>query len=93
MLLRARDYTFKKHLRVDPREHPILCAEPVFNTRLRRERTLELFFERFDVPAIFLAKDAVLAAFSHGRSTAMVRSKFFCRNPAARVTFASAATV
>lgn len=68
------DYAFKNRLRSDPRNHPIVMAEPVYNTQSRREKTVELAFESLQTPAFFLAKDAVLSAFSQGRPTALVVS-------------------
>lgn len=66
------NYSFKEHMRIDSTEHPLMIAEAAYNTPDRRERTLELAFERFQVPAVFLCKDAVLAAFSVGKSSALV---------------------
>lgn len=66
------DYTLKSQLRVNPAEHPILLTEPVYNTKARREKTSEIFFEKFNSPAIFLAKDAALTAMSIGKPTALV---------------------
>jgi actin-like protein 6A len=68
------EYTFKNRLRSDPRNHPILMSEPVYNTQSRREKTVELMFESLQTPAFYLAKDAVLSAFSQGRPTALVVS-------------------
>ena len=38
----------------------------------RREQLCELMFEKYNVPAFFLVKNAVLSAFANGRSTALV---------------------
>ncbi|KAK7839889.1 actin-related protein 4 [Quercus suber] len=59
-------------LLVDPKEHPMLLAEPSSNTQQQRERTAELMFEKYKVPALFLAKNAVLTSFASGRATALV---------------------
>ncbi|KAG0165440.1 Actin-like 6A [Apophysomyces sp. BC1034] len=66
------DATFRNMLRVDPAEHPLLCTEPAWNTPEKREKMMELAFEKFDFPAFYLAKDAVMTAFSVGRATALV---------------------
>ena len=65
-------YGLDELLHVDPKEHPVLATEPSFNTRSNREKYVELIFEKFQVPALYIAKSAVLAAFSLGRSTALV---------------------
>ncbi|XP_077223271.1 actin-related protein 4 isoform X1 [Tasmannia lanceolata] len=66
------DYAFKERLLIDPKEHPMLLAEPSTNTPLQRERTAELMFEKYQVPALFLAKNAVLTSFASGRATSLV---------------------
>ncbi|XP_051134818.1 actin-related protein 4 [Andrographis paniculata] len=66
------DYALRKCLLVDPKEHPMLFAEPCSNTQHQREKTAEIMFEKFQVPALFLAKNAVLTSFASGRSTALV---------------------
>ena len=37
-----------------------------------REKTVELMFEKFKCPALFLAKNAVLSAFATAKQTALV---------------------
>ncbi|KAL4633247.1 actin-related protein 4 isoform X2 [Quercus suber] len=66
------DHAFRECLLVDPKEHPMLLAEPSSNTQQQRERTAELMFEKYKVPALFLAKNAVLTSFASGRATALV---------------------
>jgi len=66
------NHAFSHRLRVDPKEHPILLAEPSFNTRAHREKMTELMFEKYEIPACFLSKNAVLACFAAGRATGMV---------------------
>ncbi|OMO49711.1 Actin-related protein [Corchorus olitorius] len=66
------DHAFKECLLVDPTEHPMLLAEPSSNTQQQRERTAELMFEKYKVPALFLAKNAVLTSFASGRATSVV---------------------
>ncbi|XVF19217.1 hypothetical protein REPUB_Repub11eG0090700 [Reevesia pubescens] len=66
------DHAFKECLLIDPKEHPMLLAEPSSNTQQQRERTAELMFEKYKVPALFLAKNAVLTSFASGRATSVV---------------------
>ncbi|XVE84215.1 hypothetical protein DITRI_Ditri16bG0152400 [Diplodiscus trichospermus] len=66
------DHAFKDCLLIDPKEHPMLLAEPSSNTQQQRERTAELMFEKYKVPALFLAKNAVLTSFASGRATSVV---------------------
>ncbi|KAL7271459.1 Actin-related protein 4 [Rhizina undulata] len=53
-------------------EHPLLMTEPVWNTPKNREKTIEIAFEEFDVPAFYLAKSAVCAGFASGKATGLI---------------------
>ncbi|KMZ67761.1 Actin-related protein [Zostera marina] len=66
------DHAFRERLLIDPKEHPMLLAEPSFNSPQQRERAAELMFETYKVPALFLAKNAVLTSFASGRATSLV---------------------
>ncbi|KAL8135526.1 hypothetical protein AgCh_010246 [Apium graveolens] len=66
------DHALRECLLVDPKEHPMLLAEPSFNSQQQREKAAELMFEKYNVPAIFLAKNAVLTSFASGRATSLV---------------------
>eukprot|EP00004_Rigifila_ramosa_P018756 TRINITY_DN4703_c0_g1_i1.p1 TRINITY_DN4703_c0_g1~~TRINITY_DN4703_c0_g1_i1.p1 ORF type:complete len:397 (+),score=94.46 TRINITY_DN4703_c0_g1_i1:210-1400(+) len=65
-------YAFDGALRVKSDEHPVMLCEPSVNTKINREKMTEIMFETFSVPAMFMYKNAVLAAFANGRSTALV---------------------
>ncbi|CAK9185667.1 unnamed protein product [Ilex paraguariensis] len=66
------DHAFRECLLVDPKEHPMLLAEPSSNTQQQREKAAEIMFEKYQVPALFLAKNAVLTSFASGRATSLV---------------------
>lgn len=66
------DYVYTKHLRSDSSFHPVLMSEASWNIRQKREKVTELMFEKYNIPAFFLVKNAVLAAFANGRSTGIV---------------------
>ncbi|GMN59205.1 hypothetical protein TIFTF001_028295 [Ficus carica] len=72
------DHAFRECLLIDPKEHPMLLAEPSSNNQQQRERAAELMFEKYKVPALFLAKNAelflvqVLTSFASGRATSLV---------------------
>ena len=59
-------------LRINSSEHPLLLTEPTHNTAAARAKTAQLLFEQFKVPALYLAKDAVLTSFAFGRPTSVV---------------------
>ncbi|OMH82749.1 Actin-like protein 6A, partial [Zancudomyces culisetae] len=66
------DYIYNTKLRVRSEEHPILVSEVAWNSNEAREKLTEIFFEKYNVPGFYLAKDAVLSTFGVGKSTALV---------------------
>ena len=66
------DYIYRTALRQDPSEHPLMFAEPNHMPRDKREVLEQILFEKYNVPALFFAREAMLTAFSTGRSTACV---------------------
>ncbi|XP_078161240.1 actin-related protein 4 [Carex rostrata] len=66
------NHAFRQRLLIDPTEHPMLLAESSINTAHQREKAAEIMFENYKVPALFLAKNAVLTSFASGRSTSLV---------------------
>ncbi|KAI8619291.1 actin family [Chytriomyces sp. MP71] len=66
------EYTFKERLGSPAAEHPLLVSEAAWATRDVREKLIEIAFEKFGVPAFYIAKAPVLAAFAAGRSSAIV---------------------
>ncbi|RWS15596.1 Actin-like protein 6A [Dinothrombium tinctorium] len=66
------DYIYAKHIKSESQLHPVLLSEAPWNVRNKREKITELMFEKYNIPAFFLVKNAVLAAFANGRSTGIV---------------------
>lgn len=66
------DYSYKRIIMSESDLHPVLFSEASWNSRQNREKLTELMFEKYKVPAFFLVKSAVLAAFANGRATALV---------------------
>ena len=72
-------HCFYNELRVTPSEHPTLLTEgnirPYLaprNPKQNREKMTEIMFEKFEVPAYYLAIQAVLSLYSSGRTTGLV---------------------
>ena len=65
-------YTFMNELKVSPDQHPILLTEPSLNPRKNREKMSEIMFETFEVPALYVAIQAVLSLYSTGLNTGIV---------------------
>lgn len=66
------DHAYNKHIKSEAPLHPVLMSEPSWNTRNKREKLTELMFEKYNIPAFFLCKNAVLSAFANGRPTGLV---------------------
>lgn len=66
------DYTYAKCIQSESEYHPVLMSEAPWNARNKREKLTEIMFEKYSVPAFFLVKNAVLAAFANGRATGLV---------------------
>ncbi|KAJ1357982.1 hypothetical protein KIN20_016268 [Parelaphostrongylus tenuis] len=56
------DYSYSKILHSDAQYHPALFTESAWNDKSKRERLTELMFEKYNIPAFFLCKNAVLTA-------------------------------
>lgn len=69
---RIWQYVYSDELRILSEEHPVLLTEAPINPRANREQAAQIFFETFNVPALYLSIQAVLALYASGRTTGIV---------------------
>ncbi|TKS85087.1 Beta-centractin Actin-related protein 1B [Collichthys lucidus] len=62
----------KEQLQTFSEEHPVLLTEAPLNPSKNREKAAEIFFETFNVPALFISMQAVLSLYATGRTTGVV---------------------
>jgi actin len=65
-------HTFYDALRINPEEHPMIVTEAPMNPLKNRERMVEMLFEKFSSPAVFVVIQAVMSLYSYGRTTGVV---------------------
>ncbi|KAL0071977.1 Centractin [Marasmius tenuissimus] len=53
-------------------EHPVLLTEAPLNPRSNRDIAAQIFFDTFNVPALYTSVQAVLSLYSSGRTTGIV---------------------
>jgi len=59
-------------LRANCEEHKVLITEPPKNPKKNREELVQLMFEEFKVPKLYLGNQAVMSLFATGRTTGTV---------------------
>ncbi|XP_053308396.1 actin, clone 302-like [Spea bombifrons] len=65
-------YMYNNKLRIVSSERPVLLTEVPFNPLKNREKMTEIMFEAFNVPAVYIAMQAMLELYSSGFITGVV---------------------
>lgn len=70
---RVWSYLYSKdNLNVNSEEHAVLLTEAPLNPYAHRQQAAEIFFEKFNVPALYVAVQAILSLYASGRTTGVV---------------------
>jgi len=65
-------YAYYQELQVAPEEHPVLLSETPLNPPKSKEKTMEIMFEMFTVPAYYSVVQAALGLFASGKTIGLV---------------------
>ena len=66
------NYLFYDELHIDPSKYPVLLTEPLMNSKPQREKMVEIMFEKFHVPSLYIANQNVLSLYASGRLYGLV---------------------
>jgi centractin len=69
---RIWQHVYSEELKTLSEEHPVLLTEAPHNPRKHREMCAQIFFETFNVPAMFVSLQAVLSLYASGRTSGVV---------------------
>eukprot|EP00028_Trichosphaerium_sp_Am-I-7-wt_P000716 CAMPEP_0168520142 /NCGR_PEP_ID=MMETSP0405-20121227/7770_1 /TAXON_ID=498012 /ORGANISM="Trichosphaerium sp, Strain Am-I-7 wt" /LENGTH=957 /DNA_ID=CAMNT_0008540885 /DNA_START=325 /DNA_END=3198 /DNA_ORIENTATION=- len=69
---RLIDYTYKTELLLKPTDYPLLVTDPPLNRIENRKKMAEIFFEKYNVPGLYIATQGVLALTAFGSTTGVV---------------------
>lgn len=65
-------HLYQNELHVASEDHPVLLTEPPLNPRSNRDAMAQIMFETFNVPALYVSVQAVLALYASGKTTGLV---------------------
>ncbi|KAI9454010.1 actin-like protein [Russula earlei] len=69
---RIWNWVYAEELGTLSEEHPVLLTEAPLNPRTNRESAAQIFFDTFNVPALYISVQAVLSLYASGRTTGIV---------------------
>uniref|UniRef100_H0XNM6 Actin like 7A n=1 Tax=Otolemur garnettii TaxID=30611 RepID=H0XNM6_OTOGA len=60
-------HSFYQVLHIAPEHHPLMVTDPPLNATSNKEKSTEILFDNFNVPALYLANQAVLSMYASGQ--------------------------
>lgn len=69
---RIWQHVYTEELKILSEEHPVLLTEAPLNPYKNREKAAQVMFETFNVPALYMSIQAVLALYASGKTTGVV---------------------
>ncbi|KAE8590030.1 hypothetical protein XENTR_v10017910 [Xenopus tropicalis] len=71
-MIKIWKYLYKYELKKPSSEHPVFLTEAPLNPLRNRHKMAEIFFENFNVPAMYVSHQANLALYASGLTTGIV---------------------
>ncbi len=66
------EYCFYKVLKINPSKYSVILTNTALNTKENKNKMMEIMFEKFNVPSVYIATQAVLSLYATGRTTGCV---------------------
>ncbi len=63
---------YNNDLKISAEDHGVLLTEAPLNPKSNREKMSEIFYESFNVPALYISIQAVLSLYASGQTTGLV---------------------
>lgn len=70
-LIQIFNYIYENELKVNSNEHPVLLTDSIKSDKRQREKSLQVFFEQFQVPLFSICKQSALSVFSTGQKSGL----------------------
>ena len=65
-------HIFDDELKIDPSEHNVLLTEAAMVSKFQREKMVQIMFEQFKTPGLYISNPATLSLYSSGKLTGLV---------------------
>ncbi|XP_069326393.1 uncharacterized protein [Eulemur rufifrons] len=62
-------HSFYQVLHIAPEQHPVLVTDPPLNATANKEKVMQILFETFNIPALYIANQAVLSMYASGQTS------------------------